>query len=383
MASEIKLNENGTYSIRVYARHKDEYGKRRTKYKSGIKSIATAKMLAKEFEEELERYVDGDIDIAEANKLYLESRKGKVQPTTYNGFATISKPILEQLGRVSIKDINTRVVQQYVDKRQKEQNKNTGGVIRVATVQREVRYIKTLINWLVTNDYLDYNRIKRIEYIPDEEEFEPTTLTIEQVAEVLTDLKENYYNLFIPVLISITTSARRGEALGLRWSQVDFELGTINFSNNLVQVDTKVISKSTLKTKSSKRIVGMSDFLSEELQQHKNLCVGIDSDYVCANPFDGEVPISPSNLTHKFHKYMLERFGVTMRLHDLRHSFNQLAFEGGVDLSTRSKIMGHSNEKLTNRVYTHNSITQSKKATNIIGDAIKNKIKNCEQDCDQ
>lgn len=378
MATEIKQLKNGTYSVRVYAKHKDALGKRKSKYQSGIKSVATARILAKEFEEELERYVDDDFTLAEANEMYLLSRESKVEPTTFARFKFVYKPIIERLGHIKIKNINNRVVQSYVDDRQKDKSKNSKERIKKATVEREVRYIKTIINWLIANDYLEYNKIKRIEYTPDEEEFEATTLSIEQVADVLKNLKMNYYNLYIPVLISVTTSARRGEALALKWSDIDWVNNTITFHSNFVEVGNKTVDKSKMKTKSSRRIIAMCDFLRGELLEHQNICVGLNSDYVCATPFSSDVPMTPSNLTKKYHKYILDTYGIHMRLHDLRHTFNQLAYENGVDISTRAMIMGHSNEKLTQKVYTHNSILKSKEATNKLGNKIAESFYDCE-----
>ena len=67
---------------------------------------------------------------------------------------------------------------------------------------------------------------------------------------------------------------------------------------------------------------------------------------------------------------MKEVFNIDIRLHDLRHSFNQLAYENDIDLTTRSKMLGHASEEITNEIYSHFSATQSKKAVNIISNKI-------------
>lgn len=375
MSIHITKNDKGLYNVRVFSTHKDEMGKRKTKYKSNVKTLNTAKLLAEEFQNDLDRGINGDINFKELNNLYLDTRRNKMSLTTLDRSKYMYEPLCEYFGKVKIENINNRLVQQYIDKRQSEINKNTGARIKKATVKREYSYLRAVLNWAVANDYLKSNRVVRVEFREDDEEFESTLLDANQIASVLASLKKNYYNLYVPVLLCSLLGLRRGEALGLKWENVDFDNQTIYVRDSLVQSQGKLFEQNGVKTNSSKRCLFMPGILREELLRHKEQNKNLNTDFVCATIFNGQ-PVKPDNLSHKFHLYMKKKFNIPIRLHDLRHSLNQLMYESGIDNTTRAKVLGHSNTKTTEMVYTHNSLNLIAEALNQVGDKIVNEIVN-------
>ena len=242
--------------------------------------------------------------------------------------------------------------------------------------------IKLSFEFLTSPEYLglDKNRLAVTVFAgndvapKDEETFEATTLNIEQIATILKYMKQNLYNLYTPTLISVLTGSRRGETLGLTWNDIDFENNLIYFRNNIVNVNGKPINKTTLKTKNSKRVIAMADFLKEELIEHKNKFAPINiDDHVCSNIFQGE--ITPDYITHCFHDFMKNKYNINMREHDLRHNFSQLIYDNEELLLTKSKIMGHSNIDITKNVYTRHTVNQRMfDIVNSLGNMIKEKI---------
>lgn len=384
MAISINKQQDGTYSVRVWSKVFDAFGKRKTKYKSNFKSVTTAQKWAELKEDELTELtlqeidpINKEITFNELNKLYLEARENKMSPTSFNYAKNITPRIEKFMGRIKAKDINTRIVQKFVDELSNETNKyKPNQKLKAGTIERYVNHIKAVINWGVSQDYLEYNKIKRIEYPIEEEPFIATTLTAEDAGKVLSWLKTNYYNIYIPVLLSVTMSPRRGEFAGLTWDKIDFNNDTIELSNNRVMIGSTYIDKKHLKTKSSKRILVMSDFVKNELLEHKKMCAGLESQLVCANVFSNETPTNPYYITRAFHKVMEDEFGIKMRLHDLRQTFSQISYEDDIDEVTRSKIMGHSNTKITRNVYTRASLKKNKDVMNIISNDIENAFKN-------
>lgn len=361
MSYTIEKLNNGKYKIRVYS-NKDEFGKVKTKQISNINTIAVAKKLALEIEEKLNlKEETKDYTFQELYNLYMNAKAKKLSPNTLKNKKIYYETTLNYWGNVKAKNINTRNVQEWVNNLENtktQYNKRP----KKATIQEYVKSINTILNWAVGQDYLEYNKIKRIEYLEDEEEFEATILSKEQIIEILKDLKQNYYNLYIPTLLALTTSTRRSEALGIKWNDINFEDKTITL-NRIVYEDENhnLKTKNKLKTISSKRKLFMTDFLINELKEHKKYSYG---EYVCNNIFIGE--ITPSYLTHKFHDYIKSKFKIKIRFHDLRHNFNQLLYENGIDDITRSKLMGHKNSNITNKVYTHLSEENTQKVVNII-----------------
>lgn len=374
MAIKIEKMSNGTYAVRVWAKYRDIFGKRKTKYKSGIKTLSAASRWGEETEALLTdtNFNNTDIDFATLNDLYLEAKKNKISPTTLDKTSYIVERILKYLGQVKIKDINTRVVQQFINYLATLPNKNNPTEkLKKGTIEKYYKYIQAVLNWGVAQDYLEYNRVKRVEFPEDKNDFEPTILNAQQLGELLAFLKKNFYNLYIPVLLSCTTSARRGEYLGIKWDAIDFENDTIDIKNNRVSVKNEVFDKTKLKTSKSKRLLPMSNFVKKELLEHKELCKYLNSPYVCANPFTGELPTNPTYITKVFHDVVKENFGIKMRAHDLRHCFNQLAYEENIDETTRIKLMGHSNVDINRNIYTHQSLKKNKEAMDLISNNIE------------
>ncbi|MBQ8845061.1 MAG: site-specific integrase [Clostridia bacterium] len=360
MSYKIELQENGKYRVRAWGK-KDIFGKTQTKQVSNISGLTTAKKLALELEYE----VKGDfIDITfnKLDDLRFEERKNKLSPTTLNTVYKLDRNIARTyFGKVKVKDITTRALQKFIDEYQ-----NKG--LKKKTVKNYVTYILSVINWGVNYDYISSNNIKKLNYKEDEEEFESTTLELEEIATILKDLKTNYYNLYIPTLIAVMTGARRGEVLGLTWENIDFENNIIYFKNNMITTNGKSYLKKSLKTKSSKRAIPLSNFLKEELLEHKNNY--FPDIQVCSNLFLNE--IKPDYFTHKFHDYLLSKHNINMREHDLRHTFSQLIRDNEELIINKSKIMGHSDIQITKNIYTRNSINQNMfNMVNSLGDEIK------------
>lgn len=362
MSVKITKKDDGTYTVRVWASCPDIFGKRRTMQKGKIKTLLAAKKIGQELEVLVnECESDKTLTFGELEERYLKKRSQKMSPETLANLNSMRKRILEFWSKIPVDKINTIIAQQYVD--------NLVGKVKNGTIKRDMSHINAVINWGVGQDYLEYNKIKRLDY-PEEELFEPTLLTAQQIGEVLRFLKQYCYNIYIPVLLYATTGERRGEGLGIKNDSIDFDKSILQIKNNIIQVNGSVVEREKLKTKKSKRNIAISSFVEQELKEHLAMNEGLDDDHICANIFIGRAPL-PNYVSKKFHSIMKSEFNIDMRLHDLRHSFNQIAYEEEIDLSTRSKMLGHASEEITNNVYTHFSAQKSKNAVDKISDKIQ------------
>ena len=366
MSYKIEKQPNGLYKVRVWSKQ-DALGKVKTKQKSDISGMTAARKWAQETEYELEENVS-DITFLKLDDLYYNERKDKVSPTTLDTVFKYNRQLARNyLGNIKANRINTAIIQDFIDNEQKSG-------LKQKTVKNHVAYILSVLNWGVNFDKLEYNRVKKLNYKDDEEEFEATTLELEQVAEVLYFMKDKFYNLYIPTLIAFLTGARRGEILGLTWDMIDFENNIIHFKKNMVRSEGEQISKRKLKTKTSKRSVAMADFLKEELLEHKTkLAIPEIDDHVCSNVFEGQ--ISPDYLTHTFHDFMKNKFDIEMREHDLRHTFSQLVYDNEELLLTKSKMMGHSSTDITKNVYTRHKVNARMfNIVNTLGETLRERM---------
>ena len=151
-------------------------------------------------------------------------------------------------------------------------------------------------------------------------------------------------NYYIAVLLAVKAGLRAGEICGLMWSDIDFKNQTITISRQLKRrkEDGKYVL-GDLKSKNSYRIIPMSTFLSNELQQiKKDYPINIDNRLISI--------AATVTLTVNLDLQLKKGFGVT--LHELRHTFATNLIANNIDFKTAATILGH-DVKETMETYSH------------------------------
>jgi integrase len=157
-----------------------------------------------------------------------------------------------------------------------------------------------------------------------------------------------------------TTGMRRGEILGLRWSDVDLANGTVTIRSTRIRFGTTV-DTSTPKTARGIRTISIGSATVaalkgwRRLQAEERLLVGAgwrnESDLV-VTAVDGSTP-NPEAFSNLFHD-LAKRAGLRpIRLHDLRHSYATAALAAGVPVKVVSQRIGHADITVTLKVYAH------------------------------
>ena len=162
------------------------------------------------------------------------------------------------------------------------------------------------------------------------------------------------------------TGLRRGEALALKWKEIDLDNKTIIVNHTAVLLDGKQVLQSP-KTKASKRIIQIDDntikiLKSWRLQQKKDyLKVGKvylhDENFVFTNHAQEWTRLKTINNALKyFYNHHPELKEITV--HGFRHTHASLLFEAGVEAKAISDRLGHTNIQTTLNLYTHLNDTQ-------------------------
>lgn len=161
------------------------------------------------------------------------------------------------------------------------------------------------------------------------------------------------------VLLTATYGLRRSEAIGLKWSAVDFESHTIRIFHTVVGAGNLQVRSDTTKNTSSTRTLPMVPQIEQHLLQLKNergqmrLMLGNgfdDSGYICTWE-DGRL-LSPEYVSRKFKATIQSSDLPVYRYHDLRHSSASLLLAAGWSLKEIGAWLGHSSITTTNR-YAH------------------------------
>jgi integrase len=156
-----------------------------------------------------------------------------------------------------------------------------------------------------------------------------------------------------------TTGMRRGEALGLRWADVDLEKGRAAIRQTVIAVDHQVQIGSP-KTVKGRRVVSLDARTVTVLRVHRQrqleerLAIGAgwqDRDLLFTKVTGG--PLHPERFSREFDR-RVERYGLPrITLHGLRHTWATLALEAGVHPKVVSERLGHANIAITLDIYSH------------------------------
>ncbi|HVB76750.1 MAG TPA: site-specific integrase, partial [Candidatus Nitrosotalea sp.] len=153
----------------------------------------------------------------------------------------------------------------------------------------------------------------------------------------------------------------QGEALGLRWEDIDLDGGTLTVSYALQRIDGEYRLVRPKTKKSEGRVIALPDRTLAALREHKirhrkeqlasKVWVGTEHDLVFTD--DHGLPLSGVDLTKRF-KRLLKSAGLPeIRFHDLRHSCATLLLVQGIPAKVVADILGHSTVNLTLNLYSH------------------------------
>lgn len=185
-------------------------------------------------------------------------------------------------------------------------------------------------------------------------------------------------SLFLPIAIALGTGLRRGEILGLTWSSVDLEAGSLVVARSIEQTKAGVRAKEP-KTHRSRRHVKMPGSLVRVLRISKAermLKTGTDfneDDFLCLRE-DG-FPWLPDVLSHRFTD-LIRTLDVThVRFQDLRHTFATLSLCQGIHPKVVSEMLGHSSVNITLDTYSHVLPDMQDQAASLIDDVLRDAFK--------
>lgn len=183
------------------------------------------------------------------------------------------------------------------------------------------------------------------------------TWTAEEARRFLTETAGERHGVVWALLLS--TGLRRGEVLGLRWEDLDFDAGRLAVSQTVVVASNKAYL-SEPKTVAGRRSVSLHPEMVAALhrrqaeQQGARALVGSawrENDLVFTTALG--TLIHPRNLARDFHA-AVRRVGVRpIRLHDLRHTAATLALTGGAHPKQVQEMLGHARVAITLDVYSH------------------------------
>src|SRR6266702_11118 len=303
------------------------------------------------------------------NSWLEEVHKPAIRISTYTKYRNLlSKHILPSIGRVQLNKLTLQQLQALYSRKLQE-----GLAPSTVHAIHELihRGLDQAVVWkIVTENVSDNASLPRV---PKQER---PTLTKEQAQKLLDTAKGHPLETLLTV--ALATGMRRGEMLGLRWQDINFETmslqvrRTVGFGKNHKYVENEP------KTSSGRRRILLPQFAVDALKQHRvhqlerRQQVGeawIDRDLVFCNMVGDYFTLS--SLAYMF-QVLLKKAGLPhMRFHDLRHSAATILLTMGVHPKVVQELLGHSQISMTMDTYSHVLPSMQQEAMNKLNEAFR------------
>ena len=304
-----------------------------------------------------------DPTFEELASLWLENYKTTVKPSTFeNVKSKVEKMTEEHFKELKLKKITVAYCQRVVI----ELSKN------YVLYNHYLSVINRIFKYAVLMDILDSNPFdKVIKPKSRQTQRKGNFLTKEELKEFLKLAQTATLSYFFPLVHLMSyTGLRQGEALALKWSDIDFE-------NKKITVDktaTRIKEKQTLqtpKTKNSKRVISIDPTTLSILKSWKKDQIKIyfkngkhfegDDNFIFTNQRGDWVHIH--NFIRYFKRFIADHGIKPITPHGLRHTHASLLFSAGVEPKNISDRLGHSTVQITLDLYTH--ITEEQRSDTV------------------
>ena len=201
--------------------------------------------------------------------------------------------------------------------------------------------------------------------LPKVEHKEMKTLTADQLSAFFQEARDSgVYELYY---LDLATGLRRGELLGLKWTDVDFDRRVVKVQRAISRQNGKVV-EAPLKTKNAYCTLPLSaDAISVLMHQRRKTG---SSEWVFPSPSGG--PMSPGSVLHMLQR-VLKRAGLPrIRFHDLRHTCATMLCRRKISLRDIQLWLGHSTYQTTADIYTHLDYRDKMNTANAAADMVLN-----------
>ena len=250
----------------------------------------------------------------------------------------------------------------FVERTKKDGKLNNNSVIRYQAMLSSI--FKKGVQWGLINE----NPCSRAEH-PKAEEIDVRVLTEEEIPKLLDALSDAPPQYSVITQLALLLGARRGEICALRWSDVDFEKGTLSIKRTVQSIPGIGLVFNAPKTRRGKRCLRIGADCVELLQEYrryqkvKRFRIGsawvrkvtlengkvVDNDMLFTK-WNGE-PMDPDIISSWFPKFLEAHDLPSIHFHSLRHSNASILIAAHVPITTVSGRLGHAQTSTTLNYY--------------------------------
>ena len=296
-----------------------------------------------------------------ANKWIASGISEKVRQSTANGYIDIYTRYLKPfLGHRRITDIDVNEIDAWL-----AHLKQVG--LSASTRRKARQTCNTLYRYAIRKRFAIANPVSESQ-MPASEPGAPTQvqppLSLLEAKQYLDYFRETELDVFIH--LALHTGMRRGEIIGLNWSDISFEDNTISIKRSAKETTSKRsdgTSRTELvlnppKTSHSRRKIPMEPAVISAVKRQQNIQrkqklkageVWVDTDAVFTTELGTR--IYPSNMYKRYVSHVAKSSLRYVRIHDLRHTVAVLGLDAEIPIEEISRLLGHASISVTIDIY--------------------------------
>ena len=369
----IRKRSDGRWEARIIIGHKNDGS---PMYKSAF--AKTQKSALKQLHQLLDLY--RDVDLTEECRMTLGEWMDKwmdeymiftIKENTIKGYRSqIDHQIKPFIGHKQLASLTTADIQKFYNKIKKEGRVHPhpihGHVLSDSMVRKIHMMLHEAMEVAVRERYIVRNPTDNTT-IPKKTTTEKQVLDDSQLNRFLEAIQgEPYWHDFF--YVEVMTGLRRGEICGIKWSDIDFNEGTLCIKRSVSTKEGGGVSIGETKTDAGVRTIIMPPSVANLLWEKRSDAV---NEWVFPHYTNPSDPLHPSSAYKKL-KTLLKRLELPLlRFHDLRHTFATQATDGGVDPKTLAGILGHTDASFTLDTYTHVTSDMQRGASAIVNNMMQ------------
>lgn len=321
-------------------------------------------------------------------------KKPNIRPKTYEQYEMLIRVhIAPNIGKIKLQQLQPRRIQKmYNDLKKNGRADGRGKKLSARTVRLVHIVLRMALEQAKKERFINENPAELVT-LPKVRKKEARAMTMEEQVALQGALDGERFGLIF--LFMLGTGVRRGEALGLRWKDIEDtkESPVVHIQRSISRAldpeSAKGLTKlftQTPKTGKGRRKIPLPEYVAGALKGHKarqneaRLKAGeewANQDLVFCTEFGG--PIEPSVLYREFQRIAKKAGLQKIKIHTLRHTFATRLLELGVHPKTVQELLGHEDIATTLNIYSHVIMQVKKEAAEKLNPLLGKKLKTVEK----